>query len=829
MSISSTRKYILNLCIICFTLVLSACGGASSSPGGSGGGSSSNVALSLAAPTQFPAGQPQPINITLTMTNTSNVNATNLVYSVPSSTNYTGVDITINPTGISGNNCTNIAAGASCVFTATIAANANPGSFTVVATPDAATTSRLQKVAKVATSNSISVTANLALVSIPNNTPNYQFYVLPVGQTVNQNSDGTATAQVSIFVESTASAFTSIQLVDSLGNPLNATLVGELATAPYSVNTYQVTIPSGTAVQNIQALSNACTTLFPAQNACSNNTQVTVAVNGTGILQIQPNSFNMSPSYTSQVVTLNNIGTAAISGIDYSGIASPFSISSSQNTCGATLAAGASCAFTLTYTPSTGSGQASFLLGYNNGIASSNSSVTIPYAGTSGSPYAIVNANPSTLTLNSANTQETITLTNVGTAVANTINVPSSLPSGLVLVGNNCGVSLNIGASCSYTIGYGSGTTNAGSGILAFTYNNGTASQTTNVGASWATYTTPTPPVPPVHLQHFAYITDTGTNAVWVYQVESTTGELTSSNESVPVPSGVNSWQPQYAAIGGNYLYVLNESSGGTHGGIYQYLVESTTGAATYIGQAPQPSAGITESGYYPFYMASNGQYAYVIGFYQTIPNNYYSSVSQYNVNQTTGALSYVGQLNSYPTGFDYQTFSVYQVSLYNNTVYFSPFGVGPSSVLSTFEYTIGSHGTLTYSNTLASNPIPGNTKWAPGCFTLNGQYAYICGDAPDTSEATYGANTWQYTFSNNMLTSPESSPIPAGTTQDQWTPQGIVINNNFAYVPATGVGANSVYTYQINNSDGSLTLATPESATAPNNITWIPTGISFY
>ena len=55
---------------------LAACGGSGSCP--PNGGSSGDLTLKLTAPNQYPAGMPTPITAYLTMTNTSDVNASNL-------------------------------------------------------------------------------------------------------------------------------------------------------------------------------------------------------------------------------------------------------------------------------------------------------------------------------------------------------------------------------------------------------------------------------------------------------------------------------------------------------------------------------------------------------------------------------------------------------------------------------------------------------------------------------------------------------------------------------------------------------------------------------
>ena len=80
-----TKNTFRNLALSALSaVVLSACGGAGSctscvSPTPAPG----ELTLSIAAPTQYPAGLPTPIEASLTMTNTSSVNASNLVYTIP--------------------------------------------------------------------------------------------------------------------------------------------------------------------------------------------------------------------------------------------------------------------------------------------------------------------------------------------------------------------------------------------------------------------------------------------------------------------------------------------------------------------------------------------------------------------------------------------------------------------------------------------------------------------------------------------------------------------------------------------------------------------------
>lgn len=474
--------------------VLSACGGAGScatcttptpAPG--------DLTLKIEAPTQYPAGVA--VTAYLTMMNTSNTNGTNLVYTVPSATNYTGVTITPDANG-AGQNCANIAAGASCTFTAAIPAGSTPGSFTVTATPNGSTSSATkatQAGKSLQAGGSISVTANLGLVDVPNTSNEY--YVLPSDQTV-QGSTGSV--YVSVWVKQAGAGLNSLKLVDEAGVELSYVAVGTPSYALNSVNSYKVTIPAGKTIQHIQVLSNTCTTVNNGENnntACSNDADVNLAQSGVGILAIQPNYFQMSLSHESQVVTLQNVGTANITAMQMPVIAAPFSVAPNSNTCTSNLAIGASCKLTLIYTPGSTSGQGSYVVNYNNGTSAVNTTATIPYVGSGPAPYAILTTTPTSFSLSESHPFQRITVTNTGTAVATGITLPTltaPLTESVGFTTCTAGSSLPIGSSCSYAvyIDY-TQAQSAGRESVTFSYNNGQSAQTTSVAVDWSQYILP--------------------------------------------------------------------------------------------------------------------------------------------------------------------------------------------------------------------------------------------------------------------------------------------------------------------------------------------------
>lgn len=473
-----TKNTLRNLALsVLSAAVLSACGGAGSctscttTPSG-------NLTLKIEAPTQYPAGVA--VTAYLTMTNTSNVNGTNLVYTVPSVTNYTGVAITTDANG-AGQNCANIAAGASCTFTAMIPVGSHPGSFTVLATPNGTQSIKSSTSGKSLQADSISVTANLGLVNTPNTSTPY--YILPSDQAVKSESGSATTVYVSVWVKQAGENLSSMSLVDEAGIALTYTALGTPSYSVNSVNTYKVTIPAGKSIQHILAQSNICTV------DCSNNALVNLAPAGTGILAIQPNYFQMSESYTTQVITLQNIGSGAISGLIMPAISAPFSIES--NTCSSSLAVNARCTLKIIYTATTTSGQDSFVVNYNNGTQGVNTAATILYIGKSNNPFAILTLSPSSFSLSESLPLQRITVQNTGTAAATglvlpTLTLPLQESTTTTCVASG---SLAIGDSCYYDvyINYAQSQT-AGSESITFTYNNGQQSQTVSAASDWGNW-----------------------------------------------------------------------------------------------------------------------------------------------------------------------------------------------------------------------------------------------------------------------------------------------------------------------------------------------------
>jgi hypothetical protein len=171
-------------------------------------------------------------------------------------------------------------------------------------------------------------------------------------------------------------------------------------------------------------------------------------------------SFAVGASGGTKVATLQN-GSAAsisISGVSVTGTNSADFVVSSK-TCGATLASGAGCTATISFSPKA-AGARSATLQFSDGASNSPQSVALSGTGTSGTSGS-ASVSPASLNWVSVAVGQTggpkpITLTNNGTAamVISSILVGGANAADFLISSKTCGASLAVGASCSATIAF---------------------------------------------------------------------------------------------------------------------------------------------------------------------------------------------------------------------------------------------------------------------------------------------------------------------------------------------------------------------------------------
>ena len=176
---------------------------------------------------------------------------------------------------------------------------------------------------------------------------------------------------------------------------------------------------------------------------------------GTSGISIAPSRMNFAqpklgePS-AAQVATISNTSSVTVSGLV---LATSTAFTLSQNTCGSTLAAGASCSTNIVFTPSANGVVAGSLT-----VSSSASSdpATAALVGTGGAAGS-VQAQPGSVTfptigVGSASTPQSVTLTNNSTILLAELKMSAS--PGFEVASTTCGASLDPAAACVVQIAF---------------------------------------------------------------------------------------------------------------------------------------------------------------------------------------------------------------------------------------------------------------------------------------------------------------------------------------------------------------------------------------
>jgi len=178
---------------------------------------------------------------------------------------------------------------------------------------------------------------------------------------------------------------------------------------------------------------------------------------------------NTGSSSSAKTFTLANAGNGAltIASVGISGTnAASFTIGS--NSCGSTLAAGASCTIAVTFTP-TAAGAASATLSVYDAVGTQSASLT----GTGAAARATLT--PASADFGSVNTgslsAKTFTLANAGNAALTitSVSIAGTNAASFTIGSNSCGSTLAAGASCTVTVTFAPTTTGTASAVLTVT------------------------------------------------------------------------------------------------------------------------------------------------------------------------------------------------------------------------------------------------------------------------------------------------------------------------------------------------------------------------
>ncbi|MBV9607970.1 MAG: choice-of-anchor D domain-containing protein, partial [Acidobacteria bacterium] len=188
-------------------------------------------------------------------------------------------------------------------------------------------------------------------------------------------------------------------------------------------------------------------TLTIADNAPGN--PHTVALSGNGVMPVVTLSQTsaafadqlVGTTSSAQTLTVKNTGTGAL---NITNIAAGGDFAQT-NTCGSSLAAGASCSVKITFTPSAMGTRTGAITLTNN---AADSPQTVSLSGNAIAPVVSLSVTsltfPSTV-VNTTSAPQSVTLTNSGTAA---LNIASIIASNGYSQNNNCGNGLPVGSTC---------------------------------------------------------------------------------------------------------------------------------------------------------------------------------------------------------------------------------------------------------------------------------------------------------------------------------------------------------------------------------------------
>ena len=288
----------------------------------------------------------------------------------------------------------------------------------------------------------------------------------------------------------------------------------------------------------------------------------------------------------------------------------------------------------------------------------------------------------------------------------------------------------------------------------------------------------------------FAYVTNSNSNTISAYSINSVSGALTALTDVDAGTSGDQSsiatgTHPYSIAIhpSGKFAYVANYGSND----VSAYSIDSS-GALTRIdadgGTAGNQTGIPARSGPISIAIDPAGGYAYVA-------NANDESVSVYSIDATTGALTAidadgagVGSTNTYISVGT----TPYSVAVHHNGSYLYVANEG-SSTVSAFDIGNIDPGTLS-----AKGPISDHVS-NPVAIAIHPAlaYAYVVNTGNDTVSV--------YSISSGILT--YQSQASTGSQ-----PSSISIDSTGQYAYVTNYGDNTVTAYAINQSDGSLSTA---------------------
>ncbi|MFL6132132.1 MAG: choice-of-anchor D domain-containing protein, partial [Nocardioidaceae bacterium] len=272
--------------------------------------------------------------------------------------------------------------------------------------------------------------------------------------------DGTCTASVTFDPTVVGGATGTLSLSSTTGDSVNVALTGNGAAPPAS-----------------NASLSASTLTFAPQHVGTTSTSQTVTVKNTGNATL---NFDATP--------------VALSGAN----AVDFRIAS--NACTGSLAAGATCGTSVTYTPADVTASNATLT-FSDDSGGKASTQTVALTGTGARPTANLSAGAlafGDVAVNTASSPQTVTVTNSGNEnlVIGNVALTGTNAADFGIPPSACLTTVPAGGSCSVDVTFKPGTTGAKTAALTFTDNAGTGAQSVNLTGNGVVPATPSVTAP---------------------------------------------------------------------------------------------------------------------------------------------------------------------------------------------------------------------------------------------------------------------------------------------------------------------------------------------
>src|SRR5208337_3124184 len=201
------------------------------------------------------------------------------------------------------------------------------------------------------------------------------------------------------------------------------------------------------------------------------------------VVNLSPTSYNfgnqpIGTTSSAAPITLTNTGNAPLNITSVTIAGTNSGDFAETNTCGATVAASASCTFSVTFTPTVVGSETATLTITDN---ASPATQTVSLTGTGTAP--LVSLSPASLTfpaqlVGTSSSAQGVTLSNTGSAV---LSITSITVSGDFSQTNTCGSSVAASASCTISVTFKPTTTGTRTGAVTITDNASPATQTVSL------------------------------------------------------------------------------------------------------------------------------------------------------------------------------------------------------------------------------------------------------------------------------------------------------------------------------------------------------------